>query len=140
MLILKWQVNSSSNVASFFIVVAHNCSVNFKLIHFSTFLLWTFIRALKSLKNCTLMGSFCPKHIICHNTKNDAKFKKELACADLVQKRMAKWFFPKKSQFLKKYVQIQRRYKKITRFTQCIVLLDMTFYKKKLLNNVPYWG
>ena len=26
---------------------------------------WTFIRALKSLKNCTLMGSFCPKYIAC---------------------------------------------------------------------------
>ena len=25
---------------------------------------WTFIRALKGLKNCTLMGSFCPKHIV----------------------------------------------------------------------------
>ena len=25
---------------------------------------WTFIRALKSLKNCTLMGSFCQKHIM----------------------------------------------------------------------------
>ena len=25
---------------------------------------WTFIRALKSLKNCTLMGTFCPKHIM----------------------------------------------------------------------------
>ena len=25
---------------------------------------WTFIRALKSLKNCTSMGSFCPKHIM----------------------------------------------------------------------------
>ena len=25
---------------------------------------WTFIRAFKSLKNCTLMGSFCPKHIM----------------------------------------------------------------------------
>ena len=25
---------------------------------------WNFITALKSLKNCTLMGSFCPKHII----------------------------------------------------------------------------
>ena len=23
---------------------------------------WTFIRAFKSLKNCTMMGSFCPKH------------------------------------------------------------------------------
>ena len=39
---------------------------------------WTFIRALKSLKNCTLMGSFCPKHmfqsenfrgIMCHDTE-----------------------------------------------------------------------
>ena len=39
----------------------------------------TFIRALKSLKNCTLMGSFCPKHIMfqlenfigimCHDTE-----------------------------------------------------------------------
>ena len=39
---------------------------------------WTFIRALKNWKNCTLMGSICPKHImfqlenftgiICHNT------------------------------------------------------------------------
>ena len=24
---------------------------------------WTFIRALQSLKNCTLMGSFCPKYL-----------------------------------------------------------------------------
>ena len=39
---------------------------------------WTFIRALKSLKNCTLVGSFCPKHmfqeenfrgILCHDTE-----------------------------------------------------------------------
>ena len=40
---------------------------------------WTFIRALKSLKNCTLMGCFCPKHrmfqlenfrgIKCHDTE-----------------------------------------------------------------------
>ena len=40
---------------------------------------WTFIRVLKSLKNCTLMGSFCPKHIMfqvenfrgimCHDTE-----------------------------------------------------------------------
>ena len=37
MLILKQQVNSSSNFASFFIVMTHNSSVNFKLIHF---LLW----------------------------------------------------------------------------------------------------
>ena len=36
--ILKWQVNSSSNFASFFIVMTYNSSVNFKLIHF---LLWT---------------------------------------------------------------------------------------------------
>ena len=25
---------------------------------------WTFIRAIKSLKTCALMGSFCPKHIM----------------------------------------------------------------------------
>ena len=25
---------------------------------------WTFIRALKNLKNCTLMGSFCPQNIM----------------------------------------------------------------------------
>ena len=40
---------------------------------------WTFIRALKSLKNCTLMGSFCLKNvmfqlenfrgIMCHDTE-----------------------------------------------------------------------
>ena len=36
--ILEWHVRSSSNFASFFIVMAHNSSVNFKLIHF---LLWT---------------------------------------------------------------------------------------------------
>ena len=35
MSILKRQVNSSSNFALFFIVMAHNSSVNFKLIHFS---------------------------------------------------------------------------------------------------------
>ena len=34
---LKRQVSSTSNFASFFIVMAHNSSVNFKLIHF---LLW----------------------------------------------------------------------------------------------------
>ena len=45
---------------------------------------WTFIiTAPKSLKNCTLMGSFCPKHIMfqletfrvimCHNTKGCCK-------------------------------------------------------------------
>ena len=38
MSILKWQVNSSSKFASFFIVMTYNSSVNFKLIHF---LLWT---------------------------------------------------------------------------------------------------
>ena len=27
---------------------------------------WTFIRALKSLKNCTMIGSFCPKNIMFH--------------------------------------------------------------------------
>ena len=37
MSILKRQVNSSSNIPSFFIVMTHNSSVNFKLIHF---LLW----------------------------------------------------------------------------------------------------
>ena len=37
MSILKWQVNSSSNFASFFIVMTHNSSVDFKLI---PFLLW----------------------------------------------------------------------------------------------------
>ena len=37
MSILKWQVNSSSNFASFFIVMTHNSFVNFKLIRF---LLW----------------------------------------------------------------------------------------------------
>ena len=36
--ILKWQVSSSSNFASFFIAMTCNSSVNFKLIHF---LLWT---------------------------------------------------------------------------------------------------
>ena len=43
---------------------------------------WTFIGALKSLKNCILMGSFCPKHvfqlenfigIICHDTEGWCK-------------------------------------------------------------------
>ena len=38
MSILKWQVNSSSNFALFFIVMTHNSSVNFKVI---PFLLWT---------------------------------------------------------------------------------------------------
>ena len=46
----------------------------------------TFIRALKSLKNCTLMGFFCPKHIMFqlenfigimgNETEGDAKFEK----------------------------------------------------------------
>ena len=37
MSIFRWQVNSSSNFESFFIVMTHNSSVNFKLI---LFLLW----------------------------------------------------------------------------------------------------
>ena len=37
MLILNWQVNSSSNFASFFIVMTHNFSVNCNL---KNFLLW----------------------------------------------------------------------------------------------------
>ena len=46
-------------------------------------IVWTFIRAPKSLKNCTLMGYFCTKHIIfqpekfrgimCHNTEGWCK-------------------------------------------------------------------
>ena len=38
MSVLKWQVNSSSNFALFFIVMTYNSSVNFKVI---PFLLWT---------------------------------------------------------------------------------------------------
>ena len=48
---------------------------------------WTFIRVLKSLKNCPLMGSFCPKHIMfqvkifrgimCHDTEEWCKIKKK---------------------------------------------------------------
>ena len=48
---------------------------------------WTFIRALKSLKTCTLMVSFCPKHIVfqlenftgimCHDTGGWCKNLKE---------------------------------------------------------------
>ena len=44
---------------------------------------WTLIRAPKSLKKCTLMGSFCPKHIMfqlenftgimCHDTEGRYK-------------------------------------------------------------------
>ena len=34
MSILNWKANSSSNFASFFIVMTHNFPVNFKLIHF----------------------------------------------------------------------------------------------------------
>ena len=41
-------------------------------------------RALKSLKNCTLTGSFCPKHMIQELCvmilKGDAKFLKKLTC------------------------------------------------------------
>ena len=37
MLILNWQVKSSSNFASYYIVMTHNFPVNFKLTHF---LLW----------------------------------------------------------------------------------------------------
>ena len=36
--VLKWQVNSSSDVALFFIVMTHNSSGNFKV---TPFLLWT---------------------------------------------------------------------------------------------------
>ena len=49
---------------------------------------WTLIRALKSLKNGTLMGSFCPKHIMiqqenfmgimCHYTEGGCKTKGKL--------------------------------------------------------------
>ena len=48
---------------------------------------WTLIRALRSLKNCTFMGFFCPNHmfqlenvsgIIVLTLKVDAKFKEKL--------------------------------------------------------------
>ena len=49
-----------------------------------------FFKALKSLKNCTLMGSFCPKHImfqlenfrgiVCHDTEKCCKIKGKLTC------------------------------------------------------------
>ena len=45
---------------------------------------WTFIKAHKSLKICTLMGSFCPKRnvsarkFMCHDNEVDAKFKGKL--------------------------------------------------------------
>ena len=52
---------------------------------------WTFIRALKSVKNCTLMDFFCPKHIMfqlenvigikCHDTEGNAKFNGKLTCS-----------------------------------------------------------
>ena len=47
---------------------------------------WIFIRALKSLKNCALMGPFCPKYmfqlehfrgIMCHDTKGWSKISKK---------------------------------------------------------------
>ena len=42
---------------------------------------WPFIRALKSLENFILMGSFCQKHIMFQLTlKGDAKFKGKLTC------------------------------------------------------------
>ena len=57
---------------------------------------WTFIRALKSLKNCAWMGSFCPKHIMfqlenfrgimCHDTKGWCKI---WISPDLVVSKMA---------------------------------------------------
>ena len=37
MSVLKWQVSSTSNFALFFIIITHNFSVNFELVHF---LLW----------------------------------------------------------------------------------------------------
>ena len=51
---------------------------------------WTFIRALRSLKNCSLMGSFCQKHIrfqlesfrgiMCYDTERWCKIKGKLTC------------------------------------------------------------
>ena len=50
MSVLNWQVKSSSNFASFFILMTHNSSVNFKLIHF---LLW-----IKEPKNNPIFKTF----------------------------------------------------------------------------------
>ena len=57
---------------------------------------WTFIRAPKGPKNCTLLGSFCPKHVmfqlenfrgICVLTlKGVTKFKGKLTCG------LKKWY------------------------------------------------
>ena len=46
---------------------------------------WTFIRELKSLENCSLMGSICPKHIMFElesfiGIRVDAKLKGKLTC------------------------------------------------------------
>ena len=64
---------------------------------------WTFTITLKSLKYCTLMGSFCPKYIMFQLVlcimalKGDAKFKGKLTCGlkndkmNLVNFHTASW-------------------------------------------------
>ena len=69
---LKQQIGFSSNFVSLFSVTRHNSSVVFLLWNFIYFqqkepikvqVWWNFTWAVKSLKFCTLMGSFCPNHI-----------------------------------------------------------------------------
>ena len=66
--ILKQQVSFSSDFASLFSVMRHNSSVLFwvKYYKFSTKGVYQNLvkfHVSKSLKFCTLMGSFCPSHI-----------------------------------------------------------------------------
>ena len=56
-----------------------------------------FIRALKSVKIGTFMGSFCPKQkmhelkmyrrVMCNDTKNDEKSEEELTCRFKIDRR-----------------------------------------------------
>ena len=62
MSVLKWQVNSSSSFASFFIFMTHNSSVDFKLI---LFLLWIKGSHHPNLETLNCSGGNLP-YSLCH--------------------------------------------------------------------------
>ena len=88
MLILNWQVHSSSNFASFFILMTQNSSVNFKLIHFLLF----YSSKSQFLDFRTCSGENLPNSS-CHSWKHKSVFLQMLHQYSVLSKITPLYFF-----------------------------------------------
>ena len=93
MSVLKQQVSSSSIFVSFFIVMTHNSSVNFKLIHF---LLWT-----KGSHQSSNFDTFCQNlpNLSCHFPSNKSVFLQILHHFSMSWKLIPLYFFSSSNKY-----------------------------------------